>query len=78
MKKLDCLGDICPIPLMKLQALESDLQRGVPAMVVTDHSCTCQSILSYCKAKGYAMRVEEPMSGIWEISILPAGKTEPH
>ncbi len=40
-------------------------------MVVTDHSCTCQSLLSYCKAKRYAMRVEEPMSGIWEVHILP-------
>ena len=72
MKILDCQGDICPIPLMKLQALESELKRGVPVMVVTDHSCTCQSLQSYCKAKRYAMRVEEPMSGIWEVHILPA------
>ena len=73
MKTLDCLGDICPVPMMKLQALESELRRGEHVMVITDHSCTCQSLGAYCRAKRYAMRIEEPMCGIWEVHILPGG-----
>ncbi len=71
MKKIDCLGDICPVPLMKLQSLESNLGNGESVMIVTDHSCTCQSLLSYCNKKRYPVRIAEPMSGIWEVSVFP-------
>ena len=74
MKRLDCLGDICPVPLMKLQSLETDLKNGEGVMIVTDHSCTCQSLLSYCRKKRYPVRIEEPMSGIWEVSVFPEAK----
>lgn len=71
MKKIDCLGDICPVPLMKLQSLEATLKGGDGVMIVTDHSCTCQSLIAYCRKKRYPLRIVEPMSGIWEVSIFP-------
>ncbi len=71
MKKIDCLGDICPIPLMKLRSLESDLKNGDSVMIITDHSCTCQSIISYCRKMRYPVQIVEPMSGIWEVSVFP-------
>ncbi len=71
MKKLDCLGDMCPVPLMKLMELKPQLDRGESVMIVTDHSCTCESLLSYCKKQQLPTKVVEPISGIWEVHIFP-------
>ena len=69
MRKLDCLGDMCPLPLMKLMQHREQLDRGEPLMVVTDHSCTCESLLGYCGKQGLAASVVEPIPGVWEITI---------
>ena len=69
MRKLDCLGDICPLPLMKLMQYREQIDRGESVMIVTDHSCTCESLLNYCRAQHLHAQVEEPVSGVWEIRV---------
>lgn len=69
MRRLDCLGDMCPLPLMKLMQCRPQLDRGEQVLLVTDHSCTCESILSYCKAQKIQTQVHEPIPGIWEITL---------
>lgn len=71
MHRLDCLGDMCPLPLMKLMQCREKLDRGESVMIVTDHSCTCESLLSYCKKQGLPVEVAEPICGIWEVHIHP-------
>ena len=69
MRRLDCLGDMCPLPLMKLMQYREQLERGEVVLVVTDHSCTCESLLGYCRKQGLPVSVAEPVSGVWEITI---------
>jgi len=69
MRKLDCLGDICPLPLMKLMQYREQIDRGESVMIVTDHSCTCESLLNYCRAQHLHALVEEPVTGVWEIRV---------
>lgn len=69
--RLDCLGDMCPLPLMKLMQYRERLDQGESVMIVTDHSCTCESLLQYCHRQRLPVEVAEPMQGIWEISISP-------
>ena len=71
MHKLDCLGDICPLPLMKLMQCREQLNNGESVMIVTDHSCTCESLLNYCRQQHLPTHVVEPIPGIWEIEIFP-------
>lgn len=66
---LDCLGDACPIPLMKLQACKSLKEKGSSVMLVTDHSCVCESVTQYCKKRELTLRIEEPINGVWEMYI---------
>ena len=70
-QRLDCLGDMCPIPLMKLMKLKPQLDRGESVLVVTDHSCTRESLMSYCGAHRYPVQVAEPVNGVWELRIGP-------
>lgn len=69
MYRLDCLGDICHLPLMKLMQFNEQLSRGESVTVITDHSCTCESLLSYCQKQHIGAKVNEPIPGVWEITI---------
>lgn len=71
MRRLDCLGDQCPLPLMKLMQYREQLNRGECVMVITDHSCTCQSLIHYCNAQKLSVTVVEPVHGVWEITVHP-------
>lgn len=68
MKELNCLGDMCPVPIMKLQKC-SELMQGEELKLITDHSCVVESITDYCRKHGCAIETTEPMNGIWELHI---------
>ncbi len=51
MKKIDCLGEICPVPVMKLQAVMDSIQKGEDYLLVTDHSCTISNLESFLQSQ---------------------------
>lgn len=69
MIKIDCLGEICPVPVIKLQKDINSIKNGEEYMIVTDHSCTVPNIKDFCKAHKLNYKVEEIINGVWEISI---------
>ena len=64
-KVLDCFGDICPIPVLKVKNELEKLKAGEQFMMVTDHSCVVKSI----KERYNNITIEEPMNGVWEITF---------
>ena len=38
-KKIDCLGDFCPIPAIKTKHAYKNLKLNEKIIVLTDHSC---------------------------------------
>jgi len=73
--ELNCLGDICPVPIMKLMKYEKKLAKGEKIMLVTDHSCTAESVKNYCHAQKLGLEIVEPINGVWEMYISK-GKEE--
>lgn len=69
MKKIDCLGEICPVPLIKLQKEMPYIKSGEKIMVVTDHSCTKQTLTEFCKTHNLELECQEVLNGVWEIYI---------
>lgn len=69
MENLNCLGDMCPVPLLKLKECKALTARGEVVKLVTDHSCSVESITEYCKKQNLRLTVTEPMNGIWELFI---------
>lgn len=67
--EIDCLGDICPIPMMKLKKYEKALKEGKQIKVITDHSCVAENVKNYCKSLKYKLEVVEPINGVWEMYI---------
>lgn len=72
MKKIDCLGQICPAPVMRLQKELSPIKQKEEVMLVTDHSCLCKSVQEFCRAKDLAYTCVEVNNGIWKITIRSA------
>lgn len=69
MYELDCLGDMCPIPILKLKQCRQLKEQGGQLKLVTDHSCVVESITDYCRKLKLTLKVVEPMNGIWELYI---------
>jgi TusA-related sulfurtransferase len=67
LKKIDCFGDICPVPIIKIEKQLKTLPEGEVLEVVTDHSCTVESVTN--KYKNYNLEIEEVINGVWEIRI---------
>ncbi len=67
--EIDCLGDVCPIPIMKIQQNLSRIKEGTAHMLVTDHSCTLTSVAGFCKNHKLNYNSTEVQNGVWEIII---------
>ena len=64
---IDCFGDICPIPILKIENELKKMKAGDEFMVVVDHSCTIEAIKNKYLTEENEVRVEEVMNGVWEI-----------
>lgn len=69
MKKLDCMGDFCPIPTLKAMNEIQKLKPGETLQIVVDHSCAVDNIKEAMKDNVCDFQVNELANGIWEICL---------
>lgn len=67
MTVLDCFGEMCPIPVLRVEKQLKETPPGGEFMLVTDHSCIPESIKAKYGGTSVSVRVEEVMNGVWEI-----------
>ena len=67
--QLDCLGEACPVPLIKTQKKIESMEIGDVLVVNTDHSCAIKNIPEWANQAGYSCEVEEIDDGEWNIII---------
>ncbi len=67
-KVIDCIGEICPVPLIKMQIQYKKISPGDSITLITDHSCAPQNFKDAFKKLPCEIKVEEE-DGIWEITI---------
>lgn len=66
---LDCLGEACPVPLVKAQRALEDLEVGDILIVQVDHSCAMKSLPEWARDAGHNVEIEEVDNGEWEVVI---------
>lgn len=66
---LNCMGDFCPIPILKLERALATLPEGDSLMLVCDHSCVVESVSDFLAHRPYHYVMDEVMNGVWEITI---------
>lgn len=72
MEKINCFGDICPIPLLKLKNSLKAQPSGGSVLLVVDHSCVVESISDYYKRSKNTITMDEVINGVWEITVTKA------
>jgi tRNA 2-thiouridine synthesizing protein A len=68
-KMLDCLGEACPVPLIRTQKAINELAVGDVLVVAIDHSCAMKNIPEWAGKEGHNYEIEEVSEGQWEIVI---------
>jgi TusA-related sulfurtransferase len=67
--RLDCMGEACPVPLLKTQKKLSGLNIGDVLIVEIDHSCAMKNVPEWARKEGHNVDIEETGDGEWEIYI---------
>lgn len=68
-KTLDCLGEACPVPLVKAQKELEKMAVGDVLIVNIDHSCAMKNIPDWAREVGYNVEIDEVGEGEWDIII---------
>ncbi|NLI22228.1 MAG: sulfurtransferase TusA family protein [Clostridiales bacterium] len=67
--ELDCMGEACPVPLMKTEKKMNTLSAGDVLVVHIDHSCAMKNVPEWARKQGYNVEVEEVDDGEWDVII---------
>lgn len=66
---LDCLGEACPVPLMKTEKKMETMAVGDVLVVNIDHSCAMKNVPEWARKQGHNVEIEEVDDGEWEVII---------
>lgn len=66
---LDCLGEACPVPLIKCEKKMAELSVGDVLIVSIDHSCAMKNVPEWARTQGYNVDIDEVDDGEWEVVI---------
>jgi len=67
--ELDCLGEACPVPLVKTENKLKELAVGDTLIVIVDHSCALKNVPEWARKQNHEVEVEEIGDGEYEIFI---------
>lgn len=66
---LDCLGEACPVPLVKTEKKMGTMEVGDVLIVQIDHSCAMKNVPEWARKEGHNVEIEEVDDGEWEVII---------
>ncbi|MCK8816098.1 sulfurtransferase TusA family protein [Natroniella sulfidigena] len=67
--RLDLLGEVCPIPLLKVKKKLNELTSEQKLIIITDHTQAVRNIMNLLEKKNYDFEVEDVEVGLWEIEV---------
>jgi TusA-related sulfurtransferase len=73
---IDCIGDPCPIPLIKAEKKLPKLGVDDKICLETDHNCALNNVPEWARNKGYAVEIEETPYLEWKIYIKKEQKKQ--
>ena len=66
---LDCLGELCPTPLIKTENALKELAIGDVLIVQVDTSCAIKDVPDWVRKNGHNFEIEEISDNEWEVII---------
>ena len=69
MIEIDCLGDMCPVPILKLKDAIKTASANQTIKLITDNSCVLENIKDILQKSPYTFYFDEVITGVWEIFV---------
>ncbi|MCK8825464.1 sulfurtransferase TusA family protein [Fuchsiella alkaliacetigena] len=69
-KKLDLLGMVCPVPLLKTKEELRCLVTDAVLKIKLDSNQSVRNVIDWLEEQGYNFELKELAAGIWEIKIV--------
>ncbi|GMO54895.1 MAG: sulfurtransferase TusA family protein [Termitinemataceae bacterium] len=66
---LDCIGESCPVPLVKAQKELKNMNVGDTLTINVDHTCAIKNIPEWMSKVGYPSQLKETGEGEWDIVV---------
>lgn len=73
---IDCIGDPCPLPLIKAEKKLRQLSLENEICLEVDHNCALNSIPEWARKKGYQVRIESTSYLEWRIYLKKEQKKQ--
>ncbi|RAK08624.1 TusA-related sulfurtransferase [Halanaerobium saccharolyticum] len=73
---IDCIGDPCPLPLIKTERRLRKLNSGEQICLQIDHNCALNIIPEWARKKGFQVKVEKTPYLEWNIYIKKVQKKQ--
>ncbi len=67
--ELVCMGEACPIPLVKAEKKIEKMSVGDILIVLIDHSCAMKNLPEWARKQGHNVELDEIDDGEWEVVI---------
>jgi len=67
--ELDCMGEACPVPLIKAEKALEKMDAGDTLIIAIDHSCAMKNVPEWARKQGHNVEVEEVDDGEWEVFV---------
>lgn len=68
-EKLDCVGEVCPKPVISTLKKMEAMAPGDILVVETDNLASAKNIFEWARKKSLPVQTEEVAPGEWEIYI---------
>lgn len=66
---LDCMYEVCPIPLIKASKELKKMEIGDLLIMKTDHNCSITNVIEWVEKQKLKMDYVEIDEGEWEVYI---------
>lgn len=71
---IDAFGEMCPVPIIRVEIKLTQIKPGEIVVLKTDHSCSSSSVANHFISKyKYPCQVRQVDNGVWEIKIEKTG-----
>ncbi len=67
--ELDCMGEACPVPIIKAEKELEKMSVGDILIVAIDHSCAMKNVPEWARKQGHNVELDEVDDGEWEVVI---------
>lgn len=67
--KLDCMYEMCPIPLLRAMEKLKKMDSGDVLILQINYSCSIKNVVEWAEKQGHAVNCIEVEDGEWEVYI---------